>query len=96
MIKDEKISRKIKIIITLLIFFAGAGAYLYESGVNKKESKTAQLLQNFKQGKALKCGDIIVTDTKFNYEFGTASFVAKRDIKELAGIIIPIKNCANE
>lgn len=92
-IKDEKVSKKIKAVVTALVLFGGFGAWFYESEINKSEEKNAQLLQEFRQGRALKCGDTLVTNEKFNYEFGTACFVAKREIKELASVIIPIKTC---
>jgi len=48
---------------------------------------------DFKQGKTLKCGEYNVSAEKFNYEFGTASFLAKREFSDLSGVIVPIKSC---
>lgn len=92
-IKDEKISKKIKAAVTIVLLCGLAFAYLYETHIDKNESKISQLLLEFKQGKSLKCGEYNVTSDKFNYEFGTACFVAKRDAQEFSGVIVPISSC---
>lgn len=94
-VKDEKISRMAKAAITVLVLAGGAGAWVYESSVSQRERQNAALLLEFRQGGTLKCDQYEVTSAKFNYEFGTASFVAKREIKELSGVIVPIKNCTS-
>ncbi|CAD7288543.1 hypothetical protein [Campylobacter suis] len=93
MIKDESISKKAKTIITVGFFITGIFAYLYESEVSKKESKNALLLGAFNQGKTLVCADKKVDKMRFNYEFGTACFMPKREFAELNGVIVKISDC---
>ncbi|MBR8463138.1 hypothetical protein KDD93_00930 [Campylobacter sp. faydin G-24] len=92
-IKDEKLSKKTKAIITAILAVMSVIAYIYEQNISENESKSIAILNKFKQGKTIVCGEYNVTNDKFNYEFGTATFVVKRDIKELDGVIIPIKKC---
>ncbi|MBE2985116.1 hypothetical protein CCAL9344_07320 [Campylobacter sp. RM9344] len=93
MIKDENISKKIKIIITVVIISSGIFAYIYETKKLDTADKNLQLLAEFRQGKSLVCGDINVTNEKFNYEFGTSCFMPKREFKELSGLVIKISDC---
>lgn len=92
-INDEKISKKAKILLTIFILTAGIFAYIYENAFEDNQAKLRDLVTNFNQGKILKCGELEVSNQKFNYEFGTASFVAKREFKELSGVIVEIKKC---
>ncbi|MGB2552969.1 hypothetical protein [Campylobacter sp. CCUG 57310] len=92
-ISDEKISKKAKILIASFVVVVGVLAYVYESAFEDSQAKTRELLSAFNQGKILKCGEMEVSNKKFNYEFGTASFVAKREFKELSSVIIEIKSC---
>ncbi|MGG7049120.1 MULTISPECIES: hypothetical protein [unclassified Campylobacter] len=93
MIKDENISRKAKAVITAVLLCGGIFAYIYESGVSERESQVAQLLSAFHQGKTLICSDKSVSMDKFNYEFGTACFMPKREFIELNGVIVKISDC---
>ncbi|MCD8213362.1 MAG: hypothetical protein LUC34_04875 [Campylobacter sp.] len=92
-IKDEKIGKKTKIVVTTVLLAGLLFAYIYETHINENESKISRLLLEFKQGKSLKCGGYDITNEKFNYEFGTACFVAKREAKEFSGVVVPINSC---
>lgn len=95
-IKDEIIDRKLKVIITIFLVSFFAFAYFYQSDFNDESEKNMQILTYFKQGKSINCLDYNVSNVKFNYEFGTSCFVAKREFKELSGVIIPISKCKYE
>lgn len=92
-IKDEKISKSIKALVSAVLVVILVCAYFYEENLSKNEDAISKLVTDFKQGKVLKCGDHNVSNKKFNYEFGTASFLPKREFSDLSGVIVPIKSC---
>ncbi|WP_103605082.1 hypothetical protein [Campylobacter concisus] len=92
-IKDEKINKKTKAIVSAILLAVLVCGYIYESNLSRNEDAISKLVSDFKQGKTLKCGEYNVSAEKFNYEFGTASFLAKREFSELSGVIVPIKSC---
>ena len=90
---DEKLSKKAKFIITFSVIFVVAALYFYETRLESEQGKRLELVALFNQGKTLKCGNFDVNNTKFNYEFGTSSFVAKRAAKELNSVKIALDGC---
>ena len=92
-IKDEKISKSIKALVSAVLVAILVCVYFYEENLSKSEDAISKLVTDFKQGKVLKCGEYNVSAEKFNYEFGTASFLAKREFSDLSGVIVPIKSC---
>lgn len=92
-IKDEKISKGIKALVSAVLVAILICVYFYEENLSKNEDAISKLVSDFKQGKTLKCGEYNVRSEKFNYEFGTASFLAKREFSDLSGVIVPIKSC---
>ena len=92
-IKDEKISKSIKALVSAVLVAILVCVYFYEENLSKNEDAISKLVSDFKQGKVLKCGEYNVSAEKFNYEFGTASFLAKREFSDLSGVIVPIKSC---
>lgn len=92
-VSDNKMSKKNKILLSFCIIAVTALAYIYEENLAHSEGRNLQLLTSFNQGKVLVCNDINVSNTKFNYEFGTGSFVAKREFKELSSIKLEISDC---
>ena len=92
-IKDEKISKGVKVLVSAVLVAILVCVYFYEDNLSKNEDAISKLVSDFKQGKVLKCGDHNVSNKKFNYEFGTASFLPKREFSDLSGVIVPIKSC---
>ncbi len=92
-IKDEKISKGVKALVSAVLVAILVCVYFYEQNLSKNEDAISKLVTDFKQGKVLKCGDHNVSNKKFNYEFGTASFLPKREFSDLSGVIVPIKSC---
>ncbi|OUT15707.1 hypothetical protein B9N64_02670 [Campylobacter concisus] len=92
-IKDEKISKGVKALVSAVLVAILVCVYFYEENLSKNEDAISKLVSDFKQGKTLKCGDYNVSNKKFNYEFGTASFLPKREFNEFSGVIVPIKSC---
>ena len=92
-IKDEKISKGVKALVSAVLVAILVCVYFYEENLSKNEDAISKLVTDFKQGKVLKCGDHNVSNKKFNYEFGTASFLPKREFSDLSGAIVPIKSC---
>ena len=73
-IKDEKISKGVKALVSAVLVVILVCVYFYEQNLSKNEDAISKLVTDFKQGKTLKCGEYNVSAEKFNYEFGTASF----------------------
>ncbi|WP_103569107.1 hypothetical protein [Campylobacter concisus] len=92
-IKDEKISKGVKALVSAVLVAILVCVYFYEQNLSKNEDAISKLLTDFKQGKVLKCGEYKVSAEKFNYEFGTASFLPKREFSDLSGLIVPITSC---
>ena len=92
-IKDEKISKGVKALVSAVLVAILVCVYFYEQNLSKNEDAVSKLVSDFKQGKTLKCGEYNVSAEKFNYEFGTASFLPKREFSDLSGVIVPIKSC---
>jgi len=92
-IKDEKISKGVKALVSAVLVAILVCVYFYEQNLSKNEDTISKLVSDFKQGKTLKCGEYNVSAEKFNYEFGTASFLAKREFSDLSGVIVPITSC---
>ena len=92
-IKDEKISKGVKVLVSAVLVAILVCVYFYEDNLSKNEDAISKLVSDFKQGKTLKCGEYNVSAEKFNYEFGTASFLPKREFSDLSGVIVPIKSC---
>ena len=92
-IKDEKISKGVKALVSAVLVVILVCVYFYEENLSKNEDAISKLVTDFKQGKTLKCGEYNVSAEKFNYEFGTASFLPKREFSDLSGGIVPIKSC---
>ena len=92
-IKDEKISKGVKALVSAVLVVILVCVYFYEKNLSKNEDAISKLVSDFKQGKVLKCGEYNVSTEKFNYEFGTASFLPKREFSDLSGVIVPIKSC---
>ena len=92
-IKDEKISKGVKALVSAVLVAILVCVYFYEQNLSKNEDTISKLVSDFKQGKTVKCGEYNVSAEKFNYEFGTASFLAKREFSDLSGVIVPITSC---
>ena len=93
-IKDEKISKGVKALVSAVLVAILVCVYFYEQNLSRNEDAISKLVSDFKQGKTLKCGEYNVSAEKFNYEFGTASFfLPKREFSDLSGLIVPITSC---
>ena len=92
-IKDEKISKGVKALVSAVLVAILVCVYFYEENLSKNEDAISKLVSDFKQGKTRKCGEYNVSAEKFNDECGTASFLAKREFGDLSGVIVPIKSC---
>ena len=80
-IKDEKISKGVKALVSAVLVAILVCVYFYEENLSKNEDAISKLVSDFKQGKVLKCGEYNVSAEKFNYEFGTASFLQTRKFR---------------
>lgn len=93
----ERFSMRARVITAILVVGLIVCAAIFQGTSDDISANRRTLLLEFEQSKALKCGKISVSADKFNYEYGTASFVAK-DLRHggdaaLAGVIISIDEC---
>ncbi len=82
-----------KSVIFAILMMMVASAILYEFMVSKTEEKNRSIINAFNQGKSITCMDKTVTSKNYNLEIGTLSFMAKPNIKEIAGEVYSIKDC---
>lgn len=92
-VSNEILNKKSKAIIFILGLFVAGFVFFYNKFESDHANSRKALLENFLQGKNIKCAQIDVNNTAFNYENGTESFVAKKEFKNLSGVIISIKDC---
>lgn len=92
-INSQKLSNIAKLFLAVLLLLAGAAAYWYEHRADELSAKRRALLEVFDSGGVLECGVLLVKKDKFNYEYGTASFVPKQSKRGFSGSIINIDGC---
>ncbi len=92
-LKKDSISSLNKVYITLIVVTIIVSIIIYQSLFSQHEKHNRELINAYKQGKTLICNQHEVNNTSFNLETGTQSFVAKRELKELSGIIYDIGDC---
>ena len=89
-LKERLGKRALPFFIFLCVLgFAGIG--VYELGGVKKGEKHEQILLYFSNSKPLKCQNTSVSKDKFNYDYGTKSFISKD--KSVRVLIFHIKEC---
>lgn len=91
--KNDSLAKitKIYIIISLVLVFAVGWLFtVYNQNVAEHD---IGIVNAYRQGKILTCGDYKVDINSFSFISGTLSFVAKEDKKELKGIVIDISTC---
>ena len=88
----NKLSKKA--LISLMSFFVLIIIFIifYEIRSKNINQNYEALLLSFNTGNSIKCKNILVNNQKFNYDYGTKSFVSKSKIP----LIISIKECNNE
>ena len=76
-------------IFLCVLGFAGIG--VYELRGKSKDEKHEQILLYFSNSMPLKCQNTSVSKDKFNYDYGTKSFISKD--KSVRVLIFHIKEC---
>jgi len=92
-ISSEILSRRSKIVILILTALLGGGLLYYAKFDEDQNSKTSKIISEFELGKTLKCGNLEVNSSAFNYQFATQSFIAKKGYENIASRVIPLKDC---
>jgi len=90
--KERLNSRQKGVVIAfvLVIFIVG---FVYEKMISKNSESKREMVLHFSQGGSLTCKGIQVDSKRFNYENGTASFVAKEAFPQIQGTIISLSDC---
>ena len=86
----ERLGKRAVPFFIALCFAGFALIGVYVSGA-KKDKKHEQLLLAFSNSKPLKCQNTSVSKDKFNYDYGTKSFISKD--KSVKVLILSIKEC---
>ncbi|TKX31711.1 hypothetical protein [Campylobacter estrildidarum] len=89
----EKLGNKTKPFFGFLLVFFIALSVFFEFKNTQKSYLRNDIIVAFNQGKNILCKDINVSNTYFNYEFGTESFISKDNNESLKSLIIDIKDC---
>lgn len=92
-VDKERLDSKQKGIIIgfLLTLVLVGGAYEYYT--SKSTESKREMILHFTQGGTLTCKGIEVDSKHYNYENGTASFVAKDGFSQIKGTIVPLDDC---
>lgn len=91
--KKETLSKKAKIAIILLVGHAIMFAWLYELNSSNVSENNRAVLNAFKQGKVVYCGEIEVTSDNFIFVSGTLSFIPSNKNTNQKGVVIDIATC---
>lgn len=92
--KKDSMSNKNKVIITLTSLVTLVIILIYESQVSQSSEKVRMIVNAYNQGKILDCEGYEVDMNRFLYVSGTQTFVAKKEQKELAGVVIQSTKCS--
>jgi len=90
--KERLDSKQKGIIIAFILTIVSIGV-AYEYFISKSTESKREMVVHFTQGGVLTCKGIEVSNERFNYENGTASFVPKEGFLEIRGTIISIDDC---
>lgn len=88
----ERLGKKALPFFIFLCVLGVVGIGIYEFSAKSKDKKHEQILLAFSNSKALKCQNTRVTKDKFNYDYGTKSFIIKD--KSVRALIFNIKECS--
>ncbi len=91
--KSESMPLKYKIIMVLSIGIIIGLGFMYQSNVSEQTEHNRDIMNAFKQGKAIQCGDVEVSKKNFIYVSGTLSFVPNDKNMVHKGIVIDIVTC---
>lgn len=92
-VSSEVLNKKSKIAIFILGLLVTGFVYVYNEFESDHANSRKALLEQYWQGKTIKCGKFDINNTTFNYENGTESFVAKREFANLSGVVISLTDC---
>lgn len=87
----ERLGKKALPLFIALCVLGFVGIGIYELNGAKKGEKHEQILLAFSNSKPLKCQNTSVSKDKFNYDYGTKSFISKD--KSVRALIFNIKEC---
>lgn len=91
--RKEFISAQTRVTIFKLLAAIIGLIVLYELANSHEEAKIRELMDAYEQGKTLICDDHEVTMQTYSLETGTLTFQARKQFKEIRGLIFPIDSC---
>ena len=91
--KKETLTKRAKMIIILLVGHAIMFSWFYELNTTKTSEGNRAVLNAFKQGKIIYCGELEITSKDFIFVSGTLSFIAHDKNTNQKGVVIDIATC---
>jgi len=91
--KRNNFSNNSKISITVVAVILAIGIYAYESSLDSSAEYNRDMVNAFKQGKTLTCGEHKVDNERFIYVSGTQTFMPKSSEEALYGVIVRVSTC---
>lgn len=91
--KKNSFTKLQKIIVTIVITLFVVAIYIYESGRDADAQDNREVVNAFRQGDTVICGEHKVNNKRFIYISGTQIFMPKRDQEDLKGVIIKVSTC---
>lgn len=92
--KKDSLSKNAKITVFAVVAIFTVIIYLYESSQNNNTLFNRDVVNAYRQGKVLECGEYIVDKEKFLYVSGTQTFVPQKENKAYKGVIIKVSTCS--
>ena len=92
-VKKDSISNLNKFYIALILVIIVGAIMIYQFNFSEHEKQNRILINAYKQGETISCNGMDINNKTYRLETGTLSFMAKRDNKELKGIIHDIGDC---
>ncbi len=88
--KQEALSKTLKGFVIMMMLLAVGFTALFEYSASKAEQHSRQLLNAFKEGKVLTCGENDIDINTYSYESGTSTF---QPLLNVVGSTFSVKEC---
>jgi amino acid permease len=91
--KKDSLSKNAKITVFVVVAIFSLLIYFYESFQKTSAEHNRDIVNAYRQGKTLQCGEYKVDKNNFLYVSGTQTFVPKDDATAFEGVIIRVSTC---
>lgn len=91
--KNESLTTRAKIYIGIGVSVLLVAMFFYENSQTNRTEQNRQLVNAYKQGKTLTCGQYKVSQDNFIFVSGTQTFIPNDGQEALSGVIIEVSTC---